>query len=348
MTQVPEKPVRIVVAGCGNMAHAWIRHAQERADCRLVGFVDLNPLAARAMAEKYQVPDAVVGNDLAGILNQTRASLVFNLAIPEAHRPIALTAFAAGCAVMSEKPLAANLAEADEMIGAAREQNLFFGVMQNRRFLKQIRSFRRIVDDGIIGKPGTINADFYLGPRFGGFRDLMDDPLLLDMAIHTFDQARFILRADARQVYCHAFNPPGSWYRGNASAIAIFTMSDSSVFCYRGSWCSIGYPTSWEADWRVSGSQGTAVWDGKSMPWAEVLKPETPNAQAAFMPEVIRVDARDDGSGREGHDGCLDELFDALLSGRPAETDAADNRNSLAMVMAAIESAQTGKRVNID
>ncbi len=43
MTQVPEKPVRIVVAGCGNMAHAWIRHALERADCRLVGFVDLNP-----------------------------------------------------------------------------------------------------------------------------------------------------------------------------------------------------------------------------------------------------------------------------------------------------------------
>ena len=66
------------------------------------------------------------------------------------------------------------------------------------------------------------------------------------------------------------------------------------------------------------------------------------------MPEVIRVDARDDGSGREGHDGCLDELFDALLSGRPAETDAADNRNSLAMVMAAIESARTGTRVTID
>ena len=41
----------------------------------------------------------------------------------------------------------------------------------------------------------------------------MESPLLLDMAIHTFDQARFITGADALSVYCHEFNPAGSWYR---------------------------------------------------------------------------------------------------------------------------------------
>ncbi len=348
MAQIPEKPCRVIVAGCGNMAHAWIRDALQRADCRLVGLVDLNREAARAMADKYHLPDAVIGQDLAEVLRQTRASLVFNLAIPAAHRSIALTAFAAGCAVMSEKPLAASLAEADEMIQAARTAGVSFSIMQNRRFLKQIRAFRQLIASGTIGQPGAINADFYLGPHFGGFRDLMDSPLLLDMAIHTFDQARFILRADAQSVTCHEFNPPGSWYQGNASAIAIFTMSDGSVFCYRGSWCSIGCPTSWEADWRVSGSQGTAVWDGRVMPWAEVLKPMPAGQSAAFIPEVVRVETPVVWTGREGHDGCLDELFDALLSGRPAETDAADNRNSLAMVMAAIESARTGTRVRID
>jgi predicted dehydrogenase len=229
------------------------------------------------------------------------------------------------------------LAEADEMIQLAREKNLFFGIMQNRRFLKQIRAYRQLIADGTIGTPGYLGADFFLGPHFGGFREVMASPLLLDMAIHTFDQARFILRANATAVYCQEFNPPGSWYTGNASAIAIFTMSDGSVFCYRGSWCSVGCPTSWEAEWRASGSIGTAIWDGRSMPWAEVLT----------AGQADTAEAPDCWMGREGHDGCLDELFDALLSGRPAETDAADNRNSLAMVMAAIESARTGVRVSM-
>ena len=37
----------------------------------------------------------------------------------------------------------------------------------------------------------------------------MDSPLVLDMAIHTFDQARFITGANPISVYCHEFNPPG-------------------------------------------------------------------------------------------------------------------------------------------
>ena len=41
----------------------------------------------------------------------------------------------------------------------------------------------------------------------------MESPLILDMAIHTFDQARFITGADPVSVYCHEFNPPGSWYK---------------------------------------------------------------------------------------------------------------------------------------
>ena len=61
-------------------------------------------------------------------------------------------------------------------------------------------------------------ADFFIGAHFGGFRDEMAHVLLLDMAIHTFDQARKILGADPVSVYCHEFNPAGSWYAGASSA----------------------------------------------------------------------------------------------------------------------------------
>jgi predicted dehydrogenase len=347
MSQIPALPIRIVIAGCGSMSRAWIDYVLSRPDCLIVGLVDPDPAAIRRITEKYHFAAVETGHELAAVIRRTGAGLVFNLAIPAAHHSIAMTAFAEGCAVMSEKPLAETLEQADAMVARAKELDLFFGIMQNRRYLRQIRSCRQLIVDGTVGTPGYAGADFFLGPHFGGFRDLMDSPLLLDMAIHTFDQARFIIGANATSVYCHEFNPPGSWYQGNASAIAIFTMQNGTVFCYRGSWCATGCQTSWESDWRMTGSNGSILWDGKSMPWAEVPQPATGQDGARFLPELVRIDGLEAWNGQEGHAGCLDALFDALLAGRPAETDGADNRHSLAMVMGAIESARTGQRVII-
>ncbi len=346
MTKIPPKPVRIVVAGCGSMSHAWISYALARDDCRIVGLVDPNPEALSQISRQYGLSEAMRGSDLSEVIRKTNANLVFCLAVPSAHDDIAMTAFCENCAVMSEKPLAENMTQAHKMIAAAKEKNLFFAVMQNRRYLRQIRSCRALIEKGLIGQPGYMGADFFLGPHFGGFREFMDSPLLLDMAIHTFDQARFLLNAKATSVYCHEFNPPGSWYQGNAAAVSIFTMDDGTVFCYRGSWCAIGCETSWESEWRITGSRGTLRWDGHGMPWAEIL----PQEEASADPEkasFIHIDGPEVWHGREGHEGCLDALFSALFSGQPAETQAEDNQYSLAMVMGAIESSRTGQKIQL-
>ena len=45
-------------------------------------------------------------------------------------------------------------------------------------------------------------------------------------------------------------------------AVAIFEMTNGAVYTYRGSWCAEGLSTSWECDWRLIGSRGSALWDG--------------------------------------------------------------------------------------
>lgn len=142
--------------------------------------------------------------------------------------------------------------------------------------------------------------------------------------------------------YCHEFNPQGSWYQGNAAAVCIFEFSNGAVFCYRGSWCAEGCNTSWEASWRVTGSKGTALWDGNLAPYAEVV---VPSVEKNFINEFQRVEAAFTWDGREGHFGCLDEMFAALMNGRKAETDCTDNIKSMAMVFGAIESAKRGEKV---
>ncbi|MDB5085372.1 MAG: gfo/Idh/MocA family oxidoreductase [Bacilli bacterium] len=335
------KDHQIVVVGCGGMANAWIKYALGRENAEIVGLVDIRKESALAMKERYglQVP---VFTNLKTALSQTSANLIFDVTIPESHKDIVTTALQLECSVFGEKPLAVAMEDARELVALSQSTGKMYAVMQNRRYLSTIRALHDAVAAGTIGTVNTVNADFYIGAHFGGFRDLMDHPLILDMAIHTFDQARFITGADPVSVYCHEYNPASSWYKGNASAICIFEMSNGSVFSYRGSWCAEGFPTSWESDWRVIGSKGTMLWDGKNEPVCEVLDLSQPSA---FHSACKRLDLPVTWQGREGHNGCLDEMFSALEEGRPAETICSDNIKSLAMVFGAIESAIKGCKI---
>jgi predicted dehydrogenase len=243
-----DQKFRLVQVGCGNMARRWVKYAISREDIEIVALVDIHLPAAQAMATDLQL-DCRCYTDLEEAILATQANLVFDGTIPEVHKQVVMKAIKLGCHVLGEKPMAANMADAIEMAEYVRSQDRSYSVMQNRRFAKQIREARGMIDQGIIGQPAFTTAEFFLGPHFGGFRETMDNPLLLDMAIHTFDQARYLLQADPVSVYCHEFNSAHSWYQGHASAVCIFELSDGSVFTYNGSWSAEGTPTSWQGSW---------------------------------------------------------------------------------------------------
>ena len=228
---------RCLLVGCGNMSHAWLGLLVGREDVEIVGLVDPDTGAAERKKGKYQL-DAVVFDDLAEALAATRPDVVLDVAIPEARHQIVKTALAAGCHVLSEKPMAATLDEARDLVCAAEAADRSFSVLQNRRYLRPMRALRELASGGVIGRPGFVGADFFMGHHVGGFRATMEHPLLHDMAIHTFDQARFITGADPVSVYCQEFNLEGSWFEGDASAICVFELTGGIVFCYRGSWAS--------------------------------------------------------------------------------------------------------------
>jgi len=335
---------KIVVAGCGGMSNKWLDYVAQKDNAEIVALVDIYIDAAKNMAERRSL-NVPVFTELAEAIEKTDANLVFDVTIPASHKNIVTTALQAGCNVFGEKPMAELFEDAKKLVNIANETGKRYAVMQNRRYNKQIRAFQQIITNGSIGNVGSIHADFFLGPHFGGFREAMDSPLIVDMAIHTFDQARFISGSNPVSVYCHEYNPQGSWYKGNASAICIFEMENGAVFTYRGSWSAEGFPTSWEADWRVIGEKGTARWDGTNLPSYEIVDQ---SKDSAFFNSLISKQAELTWSGNEGHDGCLDEMFVSLEQNRLAETDCSDNIYSMAMVFAALESAKTGRKVSIN
>ncbi len=338
--------VRAVLVGAGSMSGAWLRAASEIADLEIVGVVDIIEEAARRRATEYDLQQAVIGSDLASVLARTTPDAVFNCTIPEAHTDVTLTALKHGCHVLSEKPLADTMEHARAMIAAAHDAGKLFAVIQNRRYEPQIRRLSAFLREGSIGPLTTVNSDFYIGPHFGGFRDHMRHVLLLDMAIHTFDAARLLINADPVSVYCKEWNPAGSWYDHDASAVAIFEMSNGVVYTYRGSWCADGLSTTWESDWRIIGQQGTVTWAGDERMQAQRIA-STGGFLSTYRDVSIPPYDPAHHAGTGGHAGIIREFVSCIRQGTEPETTCTDNIKSLAMVFGAIESAENGKRVDI-
>lgn len=344
--------VRAVLAGCGAMSGAWLRAAAQVEGLEVVGLVDLREAAARARQAEFGLGGAGVGTDLGAILQQTQPDVLFDCTVPEAHYDNALLAFRHRIHVLGEKPLADSLPRAREMVEAARQAGCIHAVIQNRRYDPNIRRVRRFLAGGTIGPLTTLNADFYIAAHFGGFRDIMEHVLLLDMAIHTFDAARLITGQDPLSVYCLEWNPQGSWYRHGASAMAIFEMTGGVVFNYRGSWCAEGFHTTWESSWRAIGTRGTLLWDGGEQLKASVVESPAPGLDKSpdglfSTHREMELPGLDPQDRIGGHAGLIREMVECIRFGGVPETASSDNIKSLAMVFAAIESASSGRRVRV-
>jgi predicted dehydrogenase len=293
-------------------------------------------------AAKYEL-DVAIGSDLSKILASVRPDVVFDCTVPQAHHKVTLTALEAGCHVLGEKPMADNPERAREMIAAAERSSCTYAVMQNRRYDPNLSRVKEVLKSGVLGELTTVTADFFIGAHFGGFRDTMPHILLKDMAIHTFDTARALCQRDATAVYCHEWNPAGSWYARDANAFAIFEMEGELVFDYRGSWCAEGLRTTWESEWRLVGANGSLRWDG-----ADRIRAEIVAQSGEFFSEVRALDIPDaDESEAAGHKGAILAFLDALEHSQIPETVCSDNFKSLAMVFAAVESSRTRNRVDV-
>jgi predicted dehydrogenase len=338
-------PFRVVVVGCGGISEAWLKPVAAMPELQIVGLVDRIEESARKRAAQFHLESAVVGTDLRQVLKQTQPDIVFDCTVPEAHASVALEAFRHGCQVLGEKPLADSMAAARRMVRAAAKAGRTHAVMQNRRYLPEIRVVRDLIASERLGPLTTLSSDFFIGAHFGGFREQMQHVLLLDMAIHTFDAARLLCGGDPVSVYCKEWNPAGSWYAHGASAIAVFTMSNGVIYTYRGSWCSEGLRTSWESAWHGIGTQGSFRWDGYRNLQAQAVKSV---GHPFSTVEDLPAPAFTDATGPIGHGGQIRDFLDCLRDGRTPETVSRDNIKSLAMVFAAIRSAATGREVKVD
>jgi predicted dehydrogenase len=335
--------IAAVVVGANNAAQLWLPTLRDHPLIAVRALADLDRDLARRRIDEHRLCCAPAGGldeALAGPAADAR--LVIDLTPPATRVAIARIAFAHGCDVFGEKPLAPSLADAAALVDLARAAGRRYAVMQNRRFHPGMRSLRAAVESGLLGRVHSVDADFRKTVPAEGRLGAMASPLLADMAIHTFDQARYLVGDRPARVHAHEWSPPHSPFAGDAAAVCTFEFAGGCVFSYRGSWVATGQETPWFSAWRLMGSEGTASWDGDGVPEAEVVTghgPYGPVTEPRPLPSP--ADARTE------HPGAIDAMLRALADGTPFPTDAADNVASLAMVDAVLRSSRAGAWVEI-
>jgi predicted dehydrogenase len=329
---VPENghPLRVIVVGAGPWGVTWLRIIQASKDVETVGLIDLDLETAETALREVGATGIAVATSITELLPEVGAEAVVNVTAPAAHHAITSEALFGGLPVLSEKPIAPTVAEALSLVATAELTAELFMVSQSRRYDRRLMQFKNVIAG--LGDVGIVTTQFFKSMHFGGFRDAMAHPLLVDMAIHTFDTYRYLLGDEPVSVLCEEFNPSWSWYEGDAGATASFLTASGSRFVYSGTWCSPGLETSWNGDWRVSAALGSATWNGLDEP---------------VWDAEVDVSANDPGDVPEDVAGALAEFVHSLRTGTTPLGIGKQNISSLAMVEAAVRSSEVGARIDI-
>lgn len=177
------KPLKIGIIGCGAIIAAYLANIPKLDALELVSVADLDPERSQKVADSLE---GVQAQSVEELLANDDVELVLNLTIPAAHAEVALKAISAGKGVYGEKPLAANSAEARQVLDAARNAGVVVGCAPDTVLGTGVQTARKAIDDGLIGTPISAtatmmcpgherwhpNPDFYYQPGGGPLLDM--------------------------------------------------------------------------------------------------------------------------------------------------------------------------------
>jgi predicted dehydrogenase len=324
--------MKIIQVGVGGFGASWLDIVASSKEWEIEGIVDINEEILKKSVEKYPFLEGKTFKSLKDCLKKTKADALLNVTPPEFHKEISILALKEGLHVLVEKPLSDNLKNAEKIVEEAEKHKRKLMVSQNQRYNRIPRTIKKLIDNGEIGRISYCILNFQKGPRFGGFREEMPFPLLIDMSIHHFDLSRYLIGKDPVSVYAKSWNPHWSWFKGDPCVFLIFEFEDNIHFNYSGSWVSVGKDTQWSGIWEIYGDKGTIIWDNSGIKKVFEGKEE--------IIEPIKLE-------REDRFLSLYEFYRSIVEDREPETSGKDNLKSLSMVFKSLESIKKGKKINI-
>ncbi|HLZ07656.1 MAG TPA: Gfo/Idh/MocA family oxidoreductase, partial [Chloroflexota bacterium] len=154
--------LNIALIGSGNISRAHLEALKNTPSGRVVGLYDADPERSRRRAAEFGIARVYQTQD--DLLGDPDVQVVGVLVPPDLHARVAIDALEAGKHVVTEKPMAATLAECDAMIAAGRRVGRRMLTVQNRIFNPAYEVARETIQSGAIGTVFLAQTDGFEGP----------------------------------------------------------------------------------------------------------------------------------------------------------------------------------------
>ncbi len=142
-------PLGLGMIGCGGFGLFCLDAFSRVQGLRVVAVADSHAPAARQAAEKLGISPC---KDAAELIAREDVDIVHVATPPSSHHELALAAIEAGKHVLCEKPLAMDLAQADEILAAAEQAGVIVPVNFVLRYNPVVDAVKAIIDSGVLGR----------------------------------------------------------------------------------------------------------------------------------------------------------------------------------------------------
>lgn len=191
----------IGVIGAGRIGKIHIENLRRIPNVRVKSVSDVSIGHLESWAKEKQI--AVLTTNYHDILNDPAIDAVFICSPTNTHATMIKEAAAAGKHIFCEKPVSFSVEETEEALKAVEKAGIQLQVGFNRRFDPNFRKIRLLVQEGVVGKPHILRITSR-DPEPPGLDYIKSSGgLFMDMTIHDFDMARYIMGSEVVEVHAN-------------------------------------------------------------------------------------------------------------------------------------------------
>lgn len=195
--------VNIGIIGAGRIGRVHADALTRRIpDAKVLAIADVNEAAATTAAAEFGIPQA--SSDHHAILSDGSIDAVVICSSTDTHSQFITEAAQAGKHIFCEKPIDFDLARIDAALAAVDQAGVKLQIGFNRRFDPNHVRVKRAVESGEIGTPHLLHiiSRDPAPPPLAYIR--VSGGIFLDMTIHDFDMARFLIGSEVEEIYAAA------------------------------------------------------------------------------------------------------------------------------------------------
>jgi len=342
--------VRVGIVGCGKITErASLPNLVNYKDkCVVKCLCDIEKTRAEEQAKKYDLEGVDIVTDYKELIKRDDIDAVFVNTPNYIHEPVAVGAAKAKKHILVEKPITISNKAAKNMVKAAKDAGVYLMVEQTQRFDPVHQAAKQVIETGKLGKINMVKGrighagpEYWAGGNEGWFSDkkLSGGGAMIDVGIHILDLLRWLSGKDVALV-CANIKTLEKPFPVDDNGSVLMRFTDGTFGQFEASWTTRPYEVmTWI--YGENGKAHTAVGTEKPLMvrMATIGEDKDPNnVLEDCYPDVVK------GSGWEN---AVHYFIDCITDKRAPFVTGEEGAKSMAVILAAYESAAKGGWVKV-